>query len=91
MKIQLAVAAASFAPRGFKIVGYEIRDVKTGNTMLSRGAGGKQADIQRSIDRLCEDRGLIYFDLHLQAKGEEGYTTQTTKYEWDSNEAVKVG
>lgn len=84
-----SLSAANIAPRGFKIAGYEIKDVKTGNTMLSRGKGDKQDHIRDSISKFCEKREQIDFVLYLEDKaGNESQTV--TRYEWDSNEAVPV-
>jgi len=89
MEIQLAIAAANMAPRGFKIRGYEIRDVKHGNPILSRGKGDKQEAIRKNINQYTEQLDQIDFILYLiGANGEEKEIT--TRYEWDSNEAVVV-
>jgi len=89
MEIQLAVAAANMAPRGYKIAGYEIKDAKTGNSMLSRGKGDKQDAIRAAINKYTKMQDKIEFTLYLEGKsGDEKEVT--TRYEWDSNEAVPL-
>lgn len=89
MELELAVAAANMAPKGFKIAGFEIRHIPTGNPMLSRGKGDSQASIRQSIDKYTEREGKIDFVLYLANKDGD-ISEQHTRYEWDSNEAVKI-
>lgn len=89
MKMMLALAAANMAPRGYKISGYVINDVKTGHTLLSRGKGDKQESIRNAINKYTEKQGTIDFVLFLDGAGDDEKEI-TKRYEWDSNEAVEI-
>jgi hypothetical protein len=88
MEMQLALAAANMAPRGYKIIGYEIRDVKHGNPLLSRGKGDKQEAIRNNINQYTEQLDKIDFILYLE--GADGDKQIHKRFEWDSNEAVEI-
>lgn len=84
-----AMAAANIVPRGFKMTGYEIKDVKSGHTLLTRGGKDKQEAIRNSIAKYAELMHQIEFVLYLEDKqGNE--QEQHKRYEWDSNEAVEI-
>lgn len=88
-KTNVATAAANLVPRGFKMTGYEIKDVKSGHTLLSRGKGDKQEAIRNSIAKYAEQMHQIDFVLYLEDKqGNE--QEQHKRFEWDSNEAVEI-
>lgn len=88
MEMILAVAAANMAPRGYKIIGYEIRDTKHGNPLLSRGKGDKQEAIRNNINQYTEQLDKIDFILYLE--GKDGEQQIHKRFEWDSNEAVEI-
>lgn len=88
-KGSIATAAANLVPRGFKMTGYEIKDVKSGHTLLTRGGKDKQEAIRNSISKYAELMHQIDFILYIEDKaGNE--QQQHTRYEWDSNEAVVI-
>lgn len=98
MKMQIALAAGrrkapadmpiDLFPRGSKVRGFEVTDVRTGNVMLSRGVGGTQISMWSTIRGYAVSQKKINVKVFLEKNGSEYQSV--TGFELRGDKVVEV-